>query len=179
MNFASRRVLLILLIAGVVACQCRRDFTQRRQGEELMPGLRSYSSSEEAESGGLLRNVALSEHRNLEGVAGSPQFRVKRLESRFEHLGEPGVIRMTYYNDRLYGVQFFPDESQDYELALRAKRGGEVHLDSEPLVVGGNVRFWSGNESGRYFAWADWRLFEESAQWIECYAASPAPQVAP
>jgi hypothetical protein len=100
-----------------------------------------------------------------------PCFEVLVLKTDFDHLGSRGELLLTFFNDRLYGTTFYPEDFESY-LQQLGESGTDLPRRSEPLELSRNTRIWAAaDDSGReYVAWIDQRLFDEHARWIACYS---------
>lgn len=105
-----------------------------------------------------------------------PRFEVVVRQTDFRHLGVDGELRLTFFNDRLYGIAFYP-RLADHYLRQLGVSGLRLPRSSEPLELSRNSLVWSGSdETGvRYVAWIDRRLLDEMERWLTCYSAEEAP----
>ena len=78
--------------------------------------------------------------------------------------GLPGQLRLKFFNDRLTGVWFYPDDAAAYRSAMQA--------EASVARVDGHVKTWTAEDyRGKwYVAWEDERLWDEEWEWIETYS---------
>ena len=83
--------------------------------------------------------------------------------------GQRGVLRLSFFNDRLLEVWFYADEPDALFGALR-EQGLELDAGGEPER--GCVRITAGKDAAgrRFVAWRDVRLVRQQQRWISRYS---------
>lgn len=91
--------------------------------------------------------------------------------SRYEHLGHRGRLLISFFNDRLMSVLFYPSDMSAYLEALRAREDVDLAGRSD-FRVGRHARVWRAVDyTGQsYVGWEDMRLASERDLWIKRYS---------
>jgi len=90
---------------------------------------------------------------------------------RYSHLGQVGVLRVAFFNDRLVGVRFFPSAMDAYLARLLSDEGLDLKSQAE-AKPSPHTRVYVATEQerGRYVGWEDTRLAAEMSLWIKRYS---------
>lgn len=169
MRLTAMAVVLLLPVLGS-GCDCRHDFNSVRTGKSLAAGFSSYASTKLILEGPLQGLSVTTRDEAKSGAHGAPQFKIQVLSTQFTHLEHEGELRLTFYNDRLYGMAFYPLDIASYIRNLR-ESGVDLPRRTEPLELSRHVRIWTAvdDDAREYVAWADWRLLDEYASWMACF----------
>jgi hypothetical protein len=158
------------LVLSLLGCRCWGGFSWDKPGAPLLDGFVSYSS-QASMSGGDLQGHDLEVVKSSPCRPGDPRpcFEISVVRTDFEHLGCPGDLLLTFFEDRLYATTFYPKDFERY-LRLLRESGIDLPRRSEPLELSRFTRVWAAaDDSGReYVAWRDQRLFDEHARWLVC-----------
>jgi len=189
-------LILALLSAGIGAAIWPRSpkahpdtglYTDRQQGLVLAAGLSSYASLEEG-----VAHLEARHHKVLrQRLARPPDIRypVHVLDTLtvmdYPLLGTQGRLRLEFFNDRLYEVNFKPDDAavclatlRRSDRGLQRDRNGRAERVQAALRVATNVEMAStsvGEALGTepYVLWQDLRLVRERDDWDERFGALP------
>ncbi|MCU0862878.1 MAG: hypothetical protein MUC36_03710 [Planctomycetes bacterium] len=154
--------------AGVmVLCNLLGEsFTERLPGEVLLPGFLSYATRTDVLAS-LDRDVALRVIEDSPPVAdGRPPFAIHTVEAQpMSCFGQRGVMRLSFFNDRLLEVCFYVDEPDALFGALREQG---LALDGGGELERGCVRITAGKDAAgrRFVAWRDVRLVRQQDRWL-------------
>jgi hypothetical protein len=165
------RILNVGLILCLIAGCGSESFTEiETTRSPLFPGFNSYAPRDEVMAK-LPREVEIKvvEETSLAKGNSTPPYRVYTISiAPYPHLGQPGKLLMTFYNDRLLQTAFYPQELDDYVKALR-KSGVAVEFAKE--LAKGNTVIWIGIDfdNNHYVGWADKRLREQQRRWLARY----------
>jgi hypothetical protein len=99
-----------------------------------------------------------------------PPYRIHVLQiAPFQHLAQPGVLLLTFYNDRLLQTAFYPEQLEKY-LANLQESGTQLRFGRE--LVNGDTIIWIGIDfdNKHYIGWADRRLREQQRRWLARYS---------
>ncbi|HUP90685.1 MAG TPA: hypothetical protein VM074_00445 [Solimonas sp.] len=104
----------------------------------------------------------------------------------YKHLGQPGTLHLSFYNDRLFEAEFRPTAAEDYLRALRKAeprltrtRSGRTEFSDGPLYVNSSLDL-AVSDVGRtlgtkaFVLWQDVRLVKQRDQWDGLYAVKAA-----
>lgn len=166
------RIAAAALVVGVMLGSrlLGESFTERLPGEVLLPGFVSYATRAEVLAV-LGRDVTLHVVEDSPGVAdGRPPFAIFTVEAQpMSCFGQRGVLRLSFFNDRLMEAWFFADDPDALFAALR-NRG--VAFDVGEELELGSVRITASKDATtrRFVVWRDVRLAEQHRRWIFLYA---------
>jgi hypothetical protein len=107
----------------------------------------------------------------------------------YKHLDNEGTLNLEFFNNRLYEVEFIPDDSASYSPALhQAYPELQRNRIGDALLLNGNLRISSNIDLVRstvgqslrakpFVIWQDLRLVRQRDQWDKDYSAigPPAP----
>jgi hypothetical protein len=160
------------LVACVFAACSSESFTEAENPRaSLFPGFESYASRAEVAPklpAGAEKKIV--EETVLAGDGSKPPYRIHVLQvAPYQHLAEPGVLLLTFYNDRLLQTAFYPEQLENY-LANLKKSGTDLRFGRE--LVNGNTIIWIGIDfdNKHYIGWADRRLREQQRRWLARYS---------
>lgn len=177
-------VALIVLVAVATGCGDKHDYTQVvDEPAPLITGFQSYSRSASVRMsmrGKYGWNIIRAE--NLPANDKRPPFGTLSVSVEgFSHLGESGELQISFFNDRLEGTWFYPDDATAYLEKLNAS--GIAVGDTDSLLVSeasetpkmrtvpapphGLVVIATDYRGKLYVAWVDKRLQAERSRWIE------------
>ncbi len=102
----------------------------------------------------------------------------------YKHLDNQGVLNLEFFNNRLYEVEFIPDDSASYAHPLH-QTYPELQRDriGDAVIIEGNLRISSNVDLVRstvgqslhpkpYVIWQDLRLIRQRDQWDREYSAT-------
>lgn len=155
----------------------------------LMAGFSSYSS--EAEVISQLTDAGYAAQRKVLSKAPSARYPARTttlLEvNSFSHLGQPGTLCLTLFNNRLMEAEFRPSEAKPYARALQQALP-QLKRDSSGVgeLLSGNLRIFSnvdlaasrvGGHLGTdaLVLWQDRRLIDQRNEWDERFGGIPEP----
>lgn len=102
-----------------------------------------------------------------------PPYRIYTLSKReFPMLGVSGQqLVMTFYNDRLMTVQFYPYSIEAFKAALASQDNVGLSRENDAYVEP-STRIWVGKDSQKhtYVGFVDRTLQQESENWIRTYS---------
>ena len=86
-----------------------------------------------------------------------------------DDLKQPGQLQLTFFNNRLMQVAFYPEKLDEYVAALRAS-GVDIITGQE--LISGHVTIWIGSDFDNipYVGWADDRLRKQQRRWLSKYS---------
>lgn len=103
----------------------------------------------------------------------------------YQHLGAAGILRLKFFNNRLYETEFQPVSAEAYAAPLRnatsgyqRDRIGKVDMTQGSLRLASNVEL-AGSPVGQslhsrpYAIWQDLRLIRQLNEWDENYGSIP------
>ncbi|MDB5972121.1 MAG: hypothetical protein JWQ90_4571 [Hydrocarboniphaga sp.] len=203
MKLSSRRIWcccgLLLAIAAGVWLMTRAPaqhpdtahFLQRRAGVELVDGYRSYSSV--AEVGKALQARRLGASRRTLARPPDPRYPPHALDTltveQLALLDTQGRLSLQFFNDRLFEIDFKPDDAAACAAALkradpqlqRDRNGraehsvGDRRLATNVGLASSHVGEYLGTEP--YVLWQDLRLTRERDEWDRRFGALPYKMV--
>ncbi len=141
-------------------------FTERKEGRELIEGFKSYESTEEVIK--YLQSKNLNpEWASLPGDSNLLHGSSAILVKPYTDLGHSGQLWLTFLNNRLLKVGFYPDEIQSYLTSLEKSRGIFLRKTSgSKLSPDVTVKIGFALESRLPFVgWTDDRLDDEKTAW--------------
>jgi hypothetical protein len=170
-NSLMRQTLILLIASILLGCGETPSFTERAsQSSALIDGFSSYESVDDVKN--FLGNavVTVVEDSQLALSDQRPPFSILVWSISFEHLNQPGKLRLEFFNDRLMSTTFFPNEMTTYIEALNDSGitfDREGHGNNAPYT-----ELWKSTDSNGpgFVRWADERLDEELDAWIMTYA---------
>ena len=156
------RILASLLSLLLVACGAAPNTA----GVPLGFGLTSYSSKTDVLSGFADgHRTDVTENSSLGPNDKRPPFSIYTVRvSNVSDLGVAGELRLDFFNDRLMGAWFYPDDVPAYQAAMLSRR---ANVTAAPGVETWTARDYRGKW---YIAWEDKALREERFDWIDRYA---------
>lgn len=166
-----KRILCVGLLIHLVAACGSESFTEIESVRTpLFPGFESYASREEVMPK-LSREVEIKlvEESSLSTGSSTPPYRIYAISiSPYPHLEQRGKLLITFYNNRLLQTAYYPENIDDYVIALR--RSG-VAVESGQQLIKGHTMIWIGVDFDNvpYVGWADKRLREQQRRWLANY----------
>lgn len=162
----------IFVLAVVIAACSSESFTEvEKDPAKLIGNLESYASRDQVMAllprGG---ETKVTEDSSRHKPGSQPPYQVYAVKlSSYEHLKQPGWLLITFFNNRLMQVAFYPDKLNDYINALRAS-GVPVKTGSEH--ISGHTVVWIGRDFDNkpYIGWADDRLRAQQRRWLSKYS---------
>ena len=151
---------------------CGSGISADTKGVPLAFGLTSFSSkSAVLAKFNQSHRTEVTEDSSLPPGDSRPPFSIYTVQvHQVSHKGFPGQVRLSFFNDRLMGVWFYPDDVAAYRSATNPV--GSSHDLSR------HVESWTAEDyRGKwYIAWEDKRLLDQSRDWIDRYAESSERQ---
>jgi hypothetical protein len=177
MNSRARRITTLGIAvaasaAGVMVLSnlLGESFTERLPGEVLLSGFLSYATRTDVLAS-LGHDVALRVVEDSPPVAdGRPPFAIHTVEAQpMSCCGQRGVLRLSFFNDRLMEVSFYADEPDALFGTLREQG---LALDGGGELERGCVRITAGKDAAarRFVSWRDVRLVRQQRLWISRYS---------
>lgn len=171
-NRTARLLIVAVTFALVSAAGCRKEGD--RKPSKMMGSLYSYQSLQkvqrvlELEAG----DWDVVEDRRPLASDKRPAFRMFTISRKnWVQWRNAGELQLTFYNDRLMIVRFYPTTLESYKGALAAEDGISFgpHGDSR---IEPSTRVWIGkDDDGRiYVGWIDKALQYEMDDWLKKYS---------
>src|SRR4051794_37531300 len=161
--FLRRPVLLFLSCLLLGACQ-------NSGTTELIDGLSSYQSRQEVRKQLDASGAGnWSEDRNTVLPSDPrPKHDLVTLSGHFRHLGQDGLLRLTFFNDRLMTAEFFPIDGSVYLSALRKQARGFPTGPKEQTVLSRRTSFsyYADPGGNMRFVWEDPKLAKDWQDWV-------------
>jgi len=162
----------ILLLSLCFAASCRHRDDKEFKPSNLAAGLSSGESLEAVER--KLPMMAgkfdiLQDRRPLPSDT-RPPYRLLVISTKAQPVnGQNGELEMTFFNDRLMTVQFFPADMTAAQQAVEA--GQKLSLASGEGHIEPSTRVWIGKDETHrsYIGWIDKALQAEQDAWIRQY----------
>jgi hypothetical protein len=148
----------------------------------LITGFQSYSSVADVKEG-ILKNTRfeITEDSKLPDGDKRPPFSIYTISlKRYQHLGQSGELRLTFFNNRLMATWFYPEDARQYlhnleenGLLIPVKDFSEVQFGKSvkqhvnPFT---DVLCSTDYRKKIYVSWTDSRLENESNAWIMRYS---------
>ena len=141
---------------------------------ELMDGIESYVRVDDFLAQLTRRSLSFEVRRPQPTPAQTrrPPYSITMVIIRqFSHLGFSGELTVTFFNDRLLGLRFFPSDIDGYLTQLLSKKSLDLRTQREARPSA-NTRVYLATEHsrGRYIGWVDVRLDAEISLWIKRYS---------
>jgi hypothetical protein len=156
------RILIALLALLLVACG-NNAVAPDAAGVPLAFGLVSFSSKADVlDTFAKGHRTELIEDSSLGPNDARPPYSVYTIEVLgIAHSGKPGRVLLSFFNDRLMGVWFYPDNVSAYRAAMQAGNDVDRHVVS-----------WAAEDyrGHWYVAWEDKRLRDAMDDWIQRYS---------
>lgn len=158
-------------------------------GVPLIEGWASYSDAASIQAALAQRGLSAGESRIARPP--SPRYPPRELLTlsvdAYTHGGVAGLLRLEFFNNRLFEAEFRPDDAAAYLRALRTleprlqrDRNGKSELVEGERRVASNVHL-AASEVGRslrtrpFILWQDLRLVREREEWDAAYGSIPVP----
>jgi hypothetical protein len=158
---------ILLFLAGCGS----ESFTEiEKDRAPLIAGFESYASREEVMPKLPGSEVKVVENTARNKAGSQPPYQVYAVKvTSYEHLKQPGQLLITFFNNRLMQVAFYPEHLDEYVAALRAS-GVDIKTGSERVT--GHTTIWIGSDfdNKQYIGWADDRLRKQQRRWLSKYA---------
>jgi hypothetical protein len=161
-DVAQRIAVTICIAALLLACSSERN-------EKIVPALliadiESYQSVDAF----LQKHPAASqdffaEENKGPGSSGAQVTRLVVIS--FEHLGQKGQLDVSFFNDRLSGATFYPEQFEEYMLALE-KSGINARNGMGSEQAFSTVMAGTDYKGRKYISWTDNRLRAEFNKFI-------------
>lgn len=166
-----RQILIGFILVFLAGCGSESFTEIEKDRAPLVAGLLSYASRDEV----MPRLSGESEVKVVEDVTrnktkSQPPYQVYAVKlTSYELLNQPGQLLVTFFNNRLMQVAFYPAKFNDYVAALRAS-GVDIKTGQE--LVTGHTTMWLGSDFDNipYVGWADERLRKEQRRWLSKYS---------
>lgn len=169
-----RRILPILAVLSLLllgACQKKDEFKPSKLVGPLYSGKSLQAVERELDLKAGDWDV-LEDRRPLTSDK-RPPYRIYTLSKKeFPLLGVPGhQLIMTFYNDRLMTVQFYPYSADTFRAALVSQDNVGFSRENDAFVEP-STRIWVGKDLQKhtYFGFVDRALQQESDNWIRTYS---------
>lgn len=158
-------------------------------GVPLLDGWLSYSDAASVRAGLSQRGLTAREERLARPP--SPRYPARELLTlsveNYAHGGVPGLLRLEFFNDRLFEAEFRPSDADAYarvlrrlEPQLRRDRNAKAESLLGERRVATNV-YLAASDVGRslrtrpFILWQDLRLIREREDWDAAYGSIPVP----
>lgn len=167
-----RQQILIGFILVFLAGCGSESFTEiEKDRAPLVAGLLSYASRDEVMPR-LSRESAVKvvEDTARNKTESQPPYHVYAVKlTPYEHLKQPGQLQLTFFNNRLMQVAFYPEKFDEYVATLRASG---VDLMTGQELITGHTTIWLGSDFDNipYVGWADDRLRKQQRRWLSKYS---------
>lgn len=139
----------------------------------LIDGFKSYQSIEEIRQycSSLGHKWMIIEDSNLPKGDKRPKFDIFVVEVKeFKYLDWIGVLRLEFFNNRLFGTSFYPE---DYKAFIENLLQNEkIDLINNDKKIIDNLMIWKHKDyRGKvYIGWKDIRIEQEELEWIKKYS---------
>jgi hypothetical protein len=162
----SRFLLLIFLLIG---CGSESFTESEKDRAQLMNGFESYASRDEVMAKLNRGDAVKSVEQSSKHKSGQPPYQIYSARLPYEDRKEPGELLITFFNNRLMQMSFYPENLDRYLAALRSS-GIELRTGSE--VKNGHTAIWIGQDfdNKNYVGWADDRLRAQQRRWLSRYS---------
>ena len=150
-------------------------FMEREPGEELIDGFFSYQPMSETKKilagRGLKWTESGTPERRRRAGSTPPNDGYSITIREYSHMGYSGELMISFFNDRLSDIWFFPKDRDGYLKALMAAKKTSFGKRDQ-FYTSRHIRVWYYTDGGgrRYVGWADTRLQEEEEAWIMRYS---------
>ena len=138
-----------------------------------MPPLESLASQEAVRASLGAVDWRTIQDRERPRPAGAPQYRDTWVEVRdYRFLGHAAVLRLHFYNDRLWDTRLYPMNQRAalaslQQQGLQLRRHNAGHLLARPTE---NVMVTAHSDGwGDYISWIDTRLLGQSDDWYRAF----------
>jgi hypothetical protein len=165
-----RPLRVVCIMLSLLCCACRQ-----RRGGELIDGLFGYETIPQVRD--QLTRIAPSERWTQESehrdqTDRRPPHDIVYLLGEFQHLGQRGRLRLTFYNNRLMTAEFWPFDGGRYMAALREKGFPTPPSPGTEIRIGTRTSFAYYTKPGGEFrcVWEDVDLAREFSDWVAKYA---------
>jgi hypothetical protein len=164
----ARMALLFLLLAASCRSRGEKDFHPSRLGGELFSGQSLQTAERKLEMTG--GNFDVLQDRTPLPSDTRPPYRLLVISKKDAHLdGQPGELVLTFFNDRLMTVQFYPGDLASARAAVESAE--KLSLASGEAHVAPSTRIWVGKDEAErgYIGWIDKSLQSEQDAWVNKY----------
>ena len=161
-----RFVVAIFLLIG---CGSENFTESEKDRARLMNGFESYASRDEVMAKLNRRDAIKSVEQSSKHKGAQPPYEIYSARLPYEDLKEPGELLITFFNNRLMQMSFYPEDLDRYLAALKSS-GIELHIGSE--LKNGHTAIWIGQDfdNKNYVGWADDRLRAQQRRWLSRYS---------
>ncbi|NHZ62113.1 hypothetical protein [Massilia genomosp. 1] len=160
------RFIFIVACLLIVGCSANRE----PNPVQLTLALESYASPQEVErrlGSIMLGSEVLEDTKKAPSDPRPPYHRVVIMVRGITDFNVPGSTRLTFFNERLSSVWFYPEDPEKYRKALQKRFGVDLGKSGDTRLSGGTVvRLATDYEGKSYVAFDDAVLNEEHNQWI-------------
>ena len=162
------RISFIVLLLFLAACRDPGDGA-------LIAGLRGYETVQDVREQLIHRcpNQKFEQAQEpRDPTDRRPPHDILYLTGECQHLGHTGLLRLTFYNNRLMTAEFWPKDETGYVEALRRQGIPAPSSPSIEVEVGRRTRFsYYTDPRGRTrFVWEDIALSKEFSDWVAKYS---------
>lgn len=139
---------------------------------ELMPGIRSHISTEEARK--QIRSAerwrVLEDTKTPNDDKRPPYHLLGVAIDKYVDLEEPGTLHLQFFNDRLMSATFYPQNAERYLASLKEKRGLDVSGAQTASAGGTSIQHAIDFRGQPYISYVDKVLQKELDLWIRRYS---------
>jgi hypothetical protein len=161
---------LLVLLTGCGNGYELEDYSKvEAERSNLVLGLVSYMSLGEVKAALRLdsREIFVVEDSNSPKQVGVPPFNILKIKiSNTEIRSFKGSILLTFFNDRLMSVRFYPVEVEDFIQSVDGLSKSE-EVEIKPFT---RVWFYTDHQGADYIGWVDTRLQQQFDAWIKSYS---------
>lgn len=161
-----RRLAIAFMLAATGCAGVGAPGERLRDSAELLAGLQSYESPEQARSRLPKAEWTIRVLQSVPADNKRPKYETKVASINWHECGQDGILSLSFVNERLYATVFRPP---DFESCIKdlATRG----FVDVPASRGDKRKVITGEHEGRRFVTvADTRLESEINAWIERYS---------
>ncbi len=144
------------------------SYIKMRKGFQLMEGFESYSSLEDVTYDLKQRGVSSRVSSRLLTTTPQKPYVLQTMEvSGYVYQGNVGHLKAIFFNDRLSGVQFFPNDPDDMRTILMQQYKKRIDLNKKlKISTYINLRYFKEKDDRYVFSWEDRRLVAEELAWL-------------
>ncbi len=159
-------VAVLLLTAALAGCRSSGGTPSRLMGKTY-----SYQSLQRVQRVTGIRTWQTLEDRRPLPSDTRPPFRILTISvAGYYDLGYVGELQMTFFNDRLMRVAFYPQDIEGYKRAVESEQGFQFSAEGG-ANVDRDTHVWVGKDQNdrMYVGWEDKTLKREYDAWVRQY----------
>lgn len=141
--------------------------------KELIDNFKSYQTIKNFEKHFLIKtdSIIVFEDSSLPETDTRPEFSIYTLllpEYQIENIS--GKLKVSFFNDRLMSVWFYPNDIKKFEDYLRNTHNITLENKKSITISCVEISRQIDAEGNEYFKWSDLKLTQEQNDWIAQYA---------